>query len=55
MFYATAFEPFFGVHEERDGVNEFVVKKVNVGINEFVHTKTVNYAENAIMANESKV
>lgn len=36
-------------------MNEFIVKEVNATIGEFTHTKTVNYAENAIMANESKV
>jgi hypothetical protein len=36
-------------------VNEFIVKEVNSNISEFTHSKTVNYAENALMANESKV
>lgn len=55
MFYATVFEPFFNYEQEKSGVNEFVVKEVNSTISDLTQTKTVNYAENAIMANESKV
>lgn len=55
MFYATVFEPFFSYQQEKDGVNEFIVKEVPANISEFTHTKSVNYAENAVMANESKV
>ena len=49
----SVFEPYINYDVEREGVKEFVVKLVK-NPKEYVHTKTVNYIENAIMANESK-
>ena len=46
----SVFEPYINYDVEREGVKEFVVKMVK-NPKEYVHTKTVNYIENAIMAN----
>jgi hypothetical protein len=54
-FYAIASEPFINYELEKQGVKEFVVKTVDSSMENSNHPKSVSYAENAIMANESKV
>lgn len=47
------FEPYINEKEVSKGVKEYVTMTVE-GTNEYVHAKTVNYLDNAVMANRSK-
>lgn len=54
VFYISVFEPYINYDLEKEGVNDYVVKFVDDTISDLVHTKTVNYIDNALMANKSK-
>lgn len=52
--YIVVFEPYISYEREKKGVSEFVAKTVKEP-KAFVHAKTIDYIENAMMANFSKV
>lgn len=54
VLYVSVFEPYINYNVEKEGVSEFVVKFVKQP-KELVHSKTVDYTQNALMANESKL
>ena len=53
IFYVSVFEPYINYDIEKEGVDEYVVKIVKQP-KELVHSKTVDYTHNALMANQSK-
>lgn len=54
MLYIVLFEPYIAYEREKFGVNEYVAKLVREP-KALVHSKTMDYVENALMANFSKV
>jgi hypothetical protein len=54
VLYIVLFEPYISYERERMGVNEYVAKIVKEP-KSLVHSKTIDYIENALMANFSKV
>lgn len=48
------FEPYISYEREKNGVNEYIAKIVKEP-KALVHSKTMDYIENALMANFSKV
>jgi len=52
--YICVFEPYFNYHMERNGVKEYVTKLVKAP-KANTHSKTIDYSENAEIANQSKV
>ena len=54
IFYVIVFEPYIPERQVAFGVKEYVTKIVEKP-KENVHAKTINYIENALMANLAKV
>lgn len=54
ILYILVFEPYINEKQINFGVKEYVTKIVDRP-NEHVHAKTLNYINNAFMANQSKI
>lgn len=54
VLYIVVFEPYFNDRELAKGVKEYVTKIVDKP-KDIVHSKTIDYIDNAIMANLAKV
>jgi hypothetical protein len=50
ILYIIVFEPYISYERERLGVNEYIAKVVKEP-KQLVHSKTIDYVENALMAN----
>jgi hypothetical protein len=50
ILYIIVFEPYISYERERLGVSEYIARVVKEP-KQLVHSKTIDYVENALMAN----